>query len=96
MFKGLRKKALALLLTPTSSLASLGGLNHPQYSKILKQVRDFEIALRAMDFLLDDRAEEGMKLLETESKKHSEMHSDQPAGIFPLAMGVGDAFDRKQ
>ncbi|RLV85696.1 Mitochondrial outer membrane protein IML2 [Meyerozyma sp. JA9] len=90
MFKGLRKKASALSLTPTSSQASLGGSNHPQYSKILKQVRDFEIALRAMDFLLDDRAEDGMKLLEAESKKHAELHSDQPAGIFPLAMGVMD------
>ena len=36
---------------------------------ILKQAHDFELALRAMDYVLDDRAEEGLALLnESEAK----------------------------
>lgn len=90
MLKGLRKKALILLLASSSSQTSSGGLGHPLYTKVLTQVRDFEIALQAMDFLLDDRADEGLQLLQNEMKLHSEQHGDQPACIFPLAMGVMD------
>lgn len=90
MLKGLRKKALILLISSNSSHVSEGSQNHHQYSKVLTQVHDFEVALQAMDFLLDDRADEGSKLLLTESLKHKEVHGDQPAGIFPLAMGVMD------
>lgn len=84
MFKGLRKK--------TSSM--IGGLAPPDdsssenYARVLKQVKDFEIALQAMDYLLDDRSEEGVKLLEVELAKHNKGSADQPAGIFPLALGV--------
>ena len=83
MLKGLRKKALILLISSTQ-------LDTPanNYDKVLKQVRDFEIALQAMDFLLDDRTDEGTKLLQKEAQLHSQSGSDQPAGIFPLALGV--------
>lgn len=83
MLKGLRKKANVL---------SLGAISHPDdhtsgsdnYEKVLKQVHDFELALKAMDYLLDDRTVEGVDLLKQESLKPC----DQPAGIFPLALGV--------
>ncbi|CAN3361953.1 inclusion body clearance protein Iml2p [Diutina catenulata] len=83
MFKGLRKKA--------SVLALGGGHDEPasdNYPRVLKQVRDFEIALQAMDYLLDDRTSQGTKLLEQEAAKHQQSASEQPAGIFPLALGV--------
>ncbi|SCV04211.1 LAMI_0H14290g1_1 [Lachancea mirantina] len=36
--------------------------------KILEQAHDFEVALRAMDFVLDDHAEKGHELLKTNSR----------------------------
>lgn len=58
------------------------------HSKVVKQVHDFEIALKAMDYLLDDRTEQGVQLLKDEIKKHAASKSDQPAAIFTLALGV--------
>lgn len=83
MLKGLRKRANVL------SLGALGDGDEKvstsdNYEKVLKQVHDFELALKAMDFLLDDRTVEGTDLL----KKESEKVSKQPTGIFPLALGV--------
>lgn len=88
MFKGLRKKTLVLLLT--SQPTQLGGImNDPSsYEKILKQVHDFETAFKAMDYLLDDRTDEGVELLREQQKKHEQGRSEQPAAIFPLALGV--------
>ncbi|KAI5954652.1 IML2 [Candida jiufengensis] len=91
MFKGLRKKASILSLYPTTSNQSTLdnesiNSNHSNYDKILKQVHDFEIALKAMDFLLDDRTDQGTKLLEEESQKIS--NDGQPRAVFPLALGV--------
>ncbi|EAZ63587.2 hypothetical protein PICST_68670 [Scheffersomyces stipitis CBS 6054] len=83
MLKGLRKKASILSISSTQSDTPANN-----YDKVLKQVRDFEIALQAMDFLLDDRTDEGTKLLQKEAQLHSQSGSDQPAGIFPLALGV--------
>jgi tetratricopeptide (TPR) repeat protein len=83
MLKGLRKKASVLSLGAISAdethTSSTGN-----FEKVLKQVRDFELALQAMDYLLDDRTEEGTNLLLQESK----IALEQPTGIFPLALGV--------
>lgn len=88
MLKGLRKKAL--ILSISSQLLVL--LNSDDKLKscgpILKQVQDFEVALKAMDYLLDDRTPEGTKLLKEKLKEHDASQSDQPAGIFHLALGV--------
>lgn len=80
MFKGLRKKALLL------SISLLPPPQSSHYDQILKQVRDFETALQAMDYLLDDRTQEGTDLLKRELKASA--GSDQPTAIFPLALGV--------
>lgn len=88
MFKGLRKKASILLLTSQTLALSEISNDSASFDKILKQVHDFEIALQAMDYLLDDRTPEGTELLVAESKKHKLSQSDQPAAIFPLALGV--------
>lgn len=88
MLKGLRKKASILLLTSqTLNLSEISNDSH-SFDKILKQVHDFEIALQAMDYLLDDRTPQGTDLLIAESKRHKKAQTDQPAAIFPLALGV--------
>lgn len=51
--------------------------------RILKQAHDFEVALRAMDYVLDDRAEEGFKLLESNEANDG---TDQTINV--LARGV--------
>lgn len=86
MFKSLRKKASLLSLLQQEELGSPG--SHARYLKVLKQVHDFEIALQAMDYLLDDRGPEGSDLLEKELKSHKENTPKDPAAIFHLAMGV--------
>lgn len=50
---------------------------------ILKQAHDFEQALRAMDYVLDDNADEGLALLDESDAKEA---SDQT--INALARGV--------
>ena len=50
---------------------------------ILKQAHDFELALRAMDYVLDDRAEEGLALLNESEAKDG---PDQTINV--LARGV--------
>ncbi|ODV77877.1 uncharacterized protein CANTADRAFT_55217 [Suhomyces tanzawaensis NRRL Y-17324] len=89
MFKGLRKKASILSLSSTSSASTQStqqdGANYP---KVLKEVQDFEVALKAMDYLLDDRSDEGIKLLKECSEKSARDPSDQPASIYNLALGV--------
>lgn len=84
MLRGLRKKASILSLTSTTSDEG----DSPKYDKILKQVHDFEVALKAMDYLLDDRTPEGTDLLKRKLKEHQNSKSDQPVGIFHLALGV--------
>lgn len=74
-----------------SGSASVSGSSSGSYavhSKVVKQVHDFEVALKAMDYLLDDRTEQGVQLLKDEIKKHKDSKSDQPAAIFTLALGV--------
>lgn len=85
MLKSFRKKAslLSLSLDPEEILEQ-----HDRYHKVLRQVRDFEIALQAMDFLLDDRGDQGTNLLKTELDRHKKAHLKVPAAIFPLALGV--------
>lgn len=83
MLKGLRKKASILLITSTT-LSNLGD----DYGLILKEVHDFEVALKAMDYLLDDRSPEGTDLLRRKLQEHKIQGSEQPAGIFHLALGV--------
>lgn len=80
MLKGFRKKAslLSLSLQPEETLEQ-----HDRYHKVLRQVRDFEIALQAMDFLLDDRGDQGTDLLKTEVERHKKAHLKVPAAIFP-------------
>lgn len=91
MFKGLRKKASILSLYPTTSnqntVENASALNsNSNYDKILKQVHDFESALKAMDYLLDDRSNEGTALLKKEAQ--TVVEDDLPRAIFPLALGM--------
>lgn len=93
MLRGLRKKASLLSLssqTSTSSTSSGASNDVASYDRILKQVHDFEIALQAMDYLLDDRSAEGTALLQKEAARHAKHYPGQPAAIFPLAIGVMD------
>ncbi|KAI5967540.1 IML2 [Candida margitis] len=91
MFKGLRKKASVLSLYPSTSNSSTAenasALNSSSnYDRILKQVHDFETALKAMDYLLDDRTDEGTSLLKKEAQTAQQDNS--PRAVFPLALGV--------
>ncbi|GEQ71358.1 hypothetical protein JCM33374_g5041 [Metschnikowia sp. JCM 33374] len=88
MFKSLRNKASTL--SPLSVGTSRTAPEKPSvsaHSAVLSQVHAFEIALQAMDLLLDDRNLEGTTLLKTEHEKYKKGHTD-PAAIFPLALGV--------
>lgn len=87
MLRGIRKKASILSNSSQVLASSLSSENSAKYSKVLKQVHDFEIALEAMDLLLDDRGEEGINLLNKELKS-SKAASKDPAAIFSLALGV--------
>lgn len=84
MLRSLRNKALLLSI---SSLSSTPSSDPNVHLKVLLQVHDFEIALQAMDLLLDDRNKEGTDLLSDKSKEHAS-NCDDPGAIFPLAMGV--------
>ncbi|CCK69270.1 uncharacterized protein KNAG_0C01570 [Huiozyma naganishii CBS 8797] len=54
---------------------------------VLKQAHDFEIALKAMDYVLDDRAEQGLYLLEQQRKQLTQdPNADETINI--LARGV--------
>lgn len=86
MLRGIRKKASILSISSTH-LASSSNEKSDKYTKVLKQVHDFEIALEAMDLLLDDRSQEGIDLLNTELS-HSNSAGKEPTAIFPLALGV--------
>lgn len=81
MLRGIRKKALILLL------AALPQPEEPSHDRVLKQVHDFETAFHAMDLLLDDRGDEGTKLLQSEQTKNAAARGD-PAAVLPLALGV--------
>ena len=70
-------------LNPFKS-SSKGNLKRDEKIKIiLKQAHDFELALRAMDYVLDDRAEEGLALLNESEAKDG---PDQTINV--LARGV--------
>lgn len=84
MLKSLRNKALLLSI---SSLSSAPSSDPKIHQKVLQQVHDFEIALQAMDLLLDDRNKEGIELLKEKQSEH-ESNCDDPGAIFPLALGV--------
>lgn len=89
MFKSLRNKALTLLAVagrpqPTLEESKPSKKTH---AAVLLQVHAFEIALQAMDLLLDDRNCEGTTLLKEEHEKYKKTNTD-PAAIFPLALGV--------
>lgn len=89
MLRGIRKKASLFLISSHGLAGSRDGeysSRSAKYSNVLKQVHDFEIALQAMDLLLDDRGEEGTKLLQKEAQANA--HLKDPAAIFPLALGV--------
>lgn len=81
MLKGIRKKASLLGGSPLRSHKSD---RESSYQNVLKEVHDFEIALQAMDLLLDDRNDEGTRLLKNAQKDNGR----GPAAIFPLALGV--------
>lgn len=60
----------------------------PQLEKtkrLLQQVIDFEMALKAMDFVIDDRPDQGLLLLEEETKKNED---GSDSTITTLAKGV--------
>lgn len=84
MLKSLRNKALLLSI---SSLSSTPSSDPKVHHKVLLQVHDFEIALQAMDLLLDDRNKEGTELLKSKQKEHKK-NCDDPGAIFHLALGV--------
>lgn len=86
MFKSLRKKALLLLLVPLQSHDTNVAPSSANYEQVLKQVRDFETALQAMDYLLDDETETGTKLLR--ERAAASVGSVQPSAIFDVALGV--------
>ncbi|KAM9904521.1 hypothetical protein OXX79_002707 [Metschnikowia pulcherrima] len=79
----LRNKAQTLSGVKTSEKPKSGN----SHAAVLSQVHAFEIALQAMDLLLDDRNKEGVSLLKAEHEKYKKTHAD-PAAIFPLALGV--------
>jgi len=87
MLRGIRKKASILSISSTGLTASSSNEKSANYAKVLKQVHDFEIALEAMDLLLDDRNQEGVDLL-TREKKNSLASTKDPAAIFSLALGL--------
>ncbi|KAL3241178.1 Iml2p [Nakaseomyces bracarensis] len=58
-------------------------INERRTKLILKEANDFEIALQAMDYVLDDRTEEGLALL-----KENEKVNGQDQTITVLAKGV--------
>lgn len=84
MLRSLRNKALLLSLSSQQSSPTSDPKNRQQ---VLQQVRDFEIALQAMDLLLDDRNREGTELLKVAHEEHVRS-SEDPGAIFPLSMGV--------
>lgn len=86
MLRGIRKKA-SILSTSSTNLTSSTSEQSAKHAKVLKQVHDFEIALEAMDLLLDDRSQEGIDLLNTELN-NSNTAGKEPAAIFSLALGV--------
>lgn len=86
MLRGIRKKASILSISSTN-LASSSNEKSDKYTNVLKQVHDFEIALEAMDLLLDDRSQEGIDLLNAELSQ-SNSAGKEPAAIFHLALGV--------
>lgn len=88
MFKNIRKKASLLSLLQQQESQPDSPNDTARYMKVLKQVHDFEVALRAMDYLLDDRGAEGSQLLEKEIATHKSKTPKDPAAIFPLALGV--------
>lgn len=88
MLKGIRKKALFLLISGQAPAQPSQAPAPARYDKVLDQVHDFEIALQAMDFLLDDRSEEGTRLLSQELRNHNARNPKEPAAILPLARGV--------
>lgn len=95
MFKGIRKRASNLsIYAVTSNLSATNAPSDQQpasnspssYESILSQVHDFEIALKAMDYLLDDRTQQGTELLHEQAQLGSS--DGKPHAIFPLALGV--------
>ena len=62
---------------------SSGEEQSTETKQVLKQANDFEIALKAMDFVLDDRTDEGLNLL-----KKAEMETGSDQTILTLARGV--------
>ncbi|CCH60088.1 hypothetical protein TBLA_0C02820 [Henningerozyma blattae CBS 6284] len=59
------------------------GMSQPEKTKfVLEQAADFEVALKAMDYVLDDRAKEGLALLEESAGGENEKT------IHTLAKGV--------
>ncbi|OBA23306.1 hypothetical protein METBIDRAFT_49947 [Metschnikowia bicuspidata var. bicuspidata NRRL YB-4993] len=87
MFKSLRHKALALSAGSLRSPAENMKPDPAVHAAVLLQVHAFEIALQAMDLLLDDRNTEGVELLKAEHAKYKRENAD-PAAVFPLALGV--------
>lgn len=79
MFKVLHR----LKGTKADSPTGIDEENTIKTSKILNQVIDFEVALQAMDYVLDDRSEQGLALLDQSDKKNGSPHT-----ISVLARGV--------
>lgn len=89
MLRGIRKKASLLSISSHALAGSQKSEKHgvtAKYARVLKQVHDFEVALEAMDLLLDDRGDEGTRLLHREAQISAALKD--PAAIFPLALGV--------
>ncbi|CCE64607.1 hypothetical protein TPHA_0I01010 [Tetrapisispora phaffii CBS 4417] len=58
--------------------------------RVLKQAHDFEIALKAMDYVLDDRADEGLSLLANgESDIEKRLGGDESAEVNPNDKTIG-------
>ncbi|SCU89183.1 LAFA_0E16556g1_1 [Lachancea sp. 'fantastica'] len=70
-------------LTGSKSSTTLD--NEEKSQKILKQAHDFELALQAMDYVLDDHPQRGMELLKDDQNSESE---DNDRSVRVLARGV--------
>lgn len=89
MLSDLRKKTFGsssshLITSDNSS----GNNRHASHNEVLEQAYDFEVALKSMDYLLDDRTEEGRKLLRENMARHKAKDTDHPLAVYKLAFGV--------
>lgn len=88
MLNDLRKTFGSSSSQLTTSDPSFGSNTYAVHNEVLEQAYDFEVALKSMDYLLDDRTEEGRKLLHENMVRHKAKDPDHPLAVYKLAFGV--------